>query len=188
MRELGYLANVLLAGVGSRGGRLRPLDAAEAAVATCSLGLERALADLDDHPGRAGGRGPDERPAQQLARLSCDVLFRVGWRLLLDEVALPAAAAIDRVATRLCRDVSEADERAALERLALAARTAVKEGRPASLATRLDRLAGAVEEAPLALLAALSDDIPALCRPGSPLERIASVAQLRRARSFLDAL
>jgi hypothetical protein len=159
MRELGYLANVLLAGAGSRGGRLRPLDAAEATLATCSLGLERALADLDGDEREARPSRPEERLAQQLERLSCDVLFRIGWRLLQDEVALPAAAAIERLATRLSR------------------------------APRLDALADAVDEAQRALLAALSDDVPALRPPdGSRLEWISSIAQLRRARSFLEAL
>jgi hypothetical protein len=190
MSELGYLANVLLAGAGSRGGRLRPLDAAEAVLALCSLGLERSLAEGDDDGRREGsGRPREERLAQQLGRLSCDVLFRVGWRLLWDEVTLPAAAAIERLAARFLPAVPGPSERAALERLAAAARTAVKEGRPAALATRLDPLAGAVEAAPLALLAALSDDVPAL-RPsdGSSVEWIASLAQLRRARSFLESL
>ena len=41
MRELSYLANVLVAGCSVRGRRMRPLEAAEAALATCNLGLER---------------------------------------------------------------------------------------------------------------------------------------------------
>jgi len=102
LRELGYLANVLVAGVGAGGAPLRPLDAAEAALATCNLGLEHALAA---HAG--GGRAPDA--TAYLERLSCDVLFRVGWRLLHDALAQPAAAAVERVATRLAQTTETSD-------------------------------------------------------------------------------
>jgi hypothetical protein len=104
-------------------------------------------------------------------------------------VSLPATAAIERLATRLSRTAADPRDRLALERLATAARAALAEGRPASLATRLDVLTDALEEPQLALLAALSDDLPALrSGAGATLERIASLAQLRRARSFLEAL
>jgi hypothetical protein len=190
MRELGYLANVLVAGVGSRGARLRPLDAAEAALATCNLGLERALVDPDDGHGRNNGRAPSTASAaERLEQLSCDVLFRIGRRLLHDEVSRPAAAAVERVATRLAHATAAPRERVPLERLAAAARTALKEGRMAVLATRLDVLAGGLDDAPLACLAALSDELPALLSvDGATPERIASAAQLRRARSLLEAL
>jgi hypothetical protein len=175
MRELGYLANTLLAGVGARGERLRPLDAAQATLATCSLGLEQA--------------GPESSASRQIERLSCDVLFRIGWRLLQDEVSRPAATAVERVAIRAARDTVEPGERASLERLAAAARTALNESRSASLSARLDVLADALDPEQLALLASLSDDVPALlAADGITLERIASTAQLRRARTFLEAL
>jgi hypothetical protein len=179
MSELGYLANVLLAGAGTRGASLRPFDAAEATLATCSLGLERALAEEPDLA------RPEASAARVLERLSCDVLFRVGRRLLLEEVSLPAAAAVERLASA----PDGRRDRAALDRLAATARTALKEGRPASFATRLEVLAGALDEAELALLAALGDDLPAFrAAGGDTLEWIASVAQLRRARAFLEAL
>jgi hypothetical protein len=77
MRELGYLANVLLAGADSRGDRLRPFDAAETVLSTCNRGLEHALAQVE----ATGGRADEQRAAKELERLGCDVLFRIGWRL-----------------------------------------------------------------------------------------------------------
>jgi hypothetical protein len=175
IRELGYLANTLLAGVGARGARLRPLDAAQATLAACGLGLEHAR--------------PYSRAAKEIDRLSCDVLFRIGWRLLHDEVSRPAAAAIERVALRAARATDAPAERASLERLASTARTALDENRPASLGTRLGVLAEALGREQLALLASLSDELPALLSADSArLEWIASAAQLRRARAFLEAL
>src|SRR4051794_24052103 len=55
---------------------------------------EMLEADLDDGGGRDQEHRREERAAHLLARLSCDVLFRVGWRLLRDEVARPATAAV----------------------------------------------------------------------------------------------
>jgi hypothetical protein len=177
LRELGFLANVLLAGAGSGGERLRPVDAAQAALATCSLGLEHALA--------ASPSGAAER----LERLSCDVLFRIGWRLLHDEVSCPAAAAVERVATRLAGSAASPRARAPLEQLAMAARTALKEGRSTSLAGRLDLLAGALDDGQLAHLRALSEEVPTLFPVhGATSQRITSAAHLHRARAFLEAL
>jgi hypothetical protein len=175
MRELGYLANTLLAGAGARGERLRPLDAAQATLATCSLGLERAL--------------PLGSAARQIERLSCDVLFRIGWRLIHDEVSRPAAAAVERVALRAARATDEPGDRASLERLAAAARQALKDGRPAALGARLDLLSDALDNDQFTLLASLCDDLPALrSAHGATSERIATAAQLRRARTLLEAL
>lgn len=77
MDELGYLANVLLAGAkGSEaeGGRLRPVAAAEAALATVALGAELAAHE-------ARGRTSQRRASlaellRVLRRCSADVLFR----------------------------------------------------------------------------------------------------------------
>ena len=63
LRELGYLANVLLAGSPRR---LRPLEAARAALAACEAGLARAVA--------ATGRDA----ADLLAHTGCEKLFRLG--------------------------------------------------------------------------------------------------------------
>jgi hypothetical protein len=76
MAELGYLANVLLAGDASSGERLRPLDAARRALEICERGLQRALAAGRDELGRP----EEERAVALLQRLGCDLLFRVGAR------------------------------------------------------------------------------------------------------------
>ena len=177
LRELGYLANTLLSGAGAR---MRPFDAAQAALATCNLGFERAR--------------PERSAANQIDRLSCDVLFRIGWRLLHDAVSRPAAAALERLASRAAAATTSPTERASLTRLADSARAALKENRPASPGARLDVLARTIGPETigpetLALLASLGDDVPALLgADGVTPERIASAAQLSRARRFLEAL
>ncbi len=126
---------------------------------------------------------------KRLEALSCDLLFRIGWRLLHDEVSRPAAAAVERVATRLASAAATPRTRTPLEQLALAARKALHEDRPATLASRLDPLADALDEPQLAHLAALCDELPALLTTDGPTpERIATLAQLHRAHTFLAAL
>jgi hypothetical protein len=157
-------------------------------LATCSLGLERALAEAPSARGRLGAE-PETNVTTLIERSSCDVLFRVGTSLLHAEVSRPAAAAIERVALQLVPATHDPRERASLQRLAADARTALEEGRPASLGGRLDLLGEALTADQLALLGALSDDLPALlAADGVSLERITSAAQLGRARSFLESL
>jgi hypothetical protein len=75
MAELGYLANVLLAGESASGARLRQLDAARSALRTCDQGLQRVLAERRNE--LVGGTD-EERAARVLQKLGCDVLFRIG--------------------------------------------------------------------------------------------------------------
>ncbi|HTE55206.1 MAG TPA: DUF6178 family protein [Kofleriaceae bacterium] len=85
MRELHYLANVLVAGCSLDGRRFRPVEAAEAVVATCNLGLEHLR-----------GAGPGDRaPADRGAadRASAVALFRAGWHILHRDVVEPARRA-----------------------------------------------------------------------------------------------
>jgi hypothetical protein len=63
LRELAYLSNVLLAGAQRR---LRPLEAANQALAICNLGLERAV--------QATGRSASDL----LKQFGCEKLFRLG--------------------------------------------------------------------------------------------------------------
>jgi hypothetical protein len=66
--ELGYLANVLIAG--SSGRRPRPVEALEQAIAVCSAGLERAL----------GADRALARAVELLRETPADQLFRRGYR------------------------------------------------------------------------------------------------------------
>lgn len=68
IEELGYLANVLVAGSGGR--RPRPVEALEQAIAVCNTGLERAL----------GADRALARAVEMLGRIPADQLFRRGYR------------------------------------------------------------------------------------------------------------
>jgi hypothetical protein len=68
MRELGYLANVLVSGCSHAGRPLRALEAAQVAIATCNLGLE-------EHPDRS-------HAGRLLAREGLVPSFGRGWQVL----------------------------------------------------------------------------------------------------------
>ena len=68
MEEIGYLANVLIAG--SSGRRPRPVEAFERAIAVCNTGLERAL----------GADRALARAVELLRATPADQLFRRGYR------------------------------------------------------------------------------------------------------------
>ena len=68
MEEIGYLANVLIAG--SSGRRPRPVEAFERAIAVCNTGLERAL----------GADRALARAVEVLRATPADQLFRRGYR------------------------------------------------------------------------------------------------------------
>jgi hypothetical protein len=141
MGELGYLANVLIAGCASGGRRLRPVEAAEAATATCNLGLEQlALAD----------------PAAALAATEADRLFRIGWHLLHRDAVLPAWRA-------LARRLDERARRDPDPRLAAASQAlhkAMAAGRPLAARRARDLLPLLFDDP--APLAALTDELPRL--------------------------
>jgi hypothetical protein len=86
MEELGYLANVLIAGCTHAGRQLRPVEALEAAVATASLGLELWPREASE---------PTDA-AQRLQRIGCDRLFRGAWPVLQSDVVLPARQTLER--------------------------------------------------------------------------------------------
>lgn len=71
--ELAYLANVLIAGAPHAGRTLRPAEALEAALATCSLGLQT-------WPATEGEVMTLSAAVERLTRLSCDQLFRWAFR------------------------------------------------------------------------------------------------------------
>ncbi len=93
IEELGYLANVLIAGCKHQGRKLRPAEALEAAIATCNLGLELWE--------RGERRHTVEGDARLLRQVGCDRLFRVAWPALQRELVQRAARTLAQRCARL---------------------------------------------------------------------------------------
>ncbi len=94
--ELAYLANVLVSGCSFQSRRFRPVEAADAVLAVCNLGLE------------SGADAP--------SLVDC---FREGWRILYEEVCLLTARRLaEALSTVACPDaVTERQARETAQRL-----------------------------------------------------------------------
>jgi hypothetical protein len=184
MQELAYLANVLAAGCSIEDRALRPLEAAYAAVATCNLGMEHLL---QNEPGKVS-------PASLLWRTSADKLFRIGWRLLSQDVVLAAARAFENA---LIREACPSRERAKdLDQGTRALRAAIAAGKPWTARGKLTTLEGEIEAATLTTLLALIDECPSLQGKLSPQDAaadqearfISTCEQLRSVQKVLAEL
>jgi hypothetical protein len=174
MRELAYLANVLAAGCSLSRRSMRPVEAARAAVATCSLGLARALA------------GTGASPALALKRASADKLFRIGWNILFHAVVSTAA-------TTAAQLLARAMPTSHLQRAATALRSAMAAGKPWLALHSLEVLEERVGQPAFAALAALLDECPSLAGRLLPsakeqIQFIATGTQVEAARAFLASL
>jgi hypothetical protein len=174
MRELAYLANVLAAGCSLSRRSMRPVEGARAAVATCNLGLARALA------------GTGASPALALKRTSADKLFRIGWNILFHTVVSTAA---NTAAELLAREMPTSHP----QRAATALRAAMTAGKPWLALHTLEGLEERVGQPAFAALAALLDECPSLAGKLSPSDKeqiqfIATDTQVEAARAFLTSL
>jgi hypothetical protein len=188
MQELAYLANVLAAGSSIEGRTLRPFEAAHLAVATCNLGMEHLL---QDEPGQ-------NPTASLLQRKSADKLFRIGWRLLGQDVVLAAARAFENALIREARTTSNRERAKALEQGTRALRAAIAAGKPWTSLRKLAELEGEVDATTLTTLVALLDECPSLRGRLAPVSEdaptkqearfIATCEQLRSVQTFLAKL
>jgi hypothetical protein len=175
--ELAYLTNVLLAGCSFRSRRFRTVEAAEAALAACNLGLE-------NWPRRWA-------PAADLVSA-----FRVGWSVAHEQVCLHAARRlVDLVADLGCDDGDVGDR---LRTLGRRMASQVKAGTPWRAREDLDVIA-ILDPPSWATLQGLVDECPTLPRTeprgaGPPLrvtnefEFISENRQVLRAREFVESL
>ncbi len=146
MSELGYLSNVLLAGASHDGRALRAVEAAQAAVAACNLGLERHLAR----------EGASLSAGRVLVKMGLVELFGVGWQALHEEaVAWTARMLVEALA----RGGKSLPGEAARVRVELERNLAA--GRPWDSRKRLGLLAPLLPRGAAELLRGLIDECPA---------------------------
>lgn len=190
MDELAFLANVLAAGCSFQSRRFRPVEAADAALAACSLGLE------------VWPHGSGERralpPLGFLLGQDLVPLFKAGWNALHERVSLYVAqglaGTLDRLRCqepRLRRDLAELGRRL---------KQRVNEGTPWKERDALDVIA-LLDQPAWAVLAGLLDECPVAprfeatdgCAPefrgtASTWEFIAGIAQIRAVERFVASL
>ena len=183
--ELSYLANVLVAGCSFQSRRFRPVEAADAALAVCNLGLE-------NRPHAAG-----RVPAGFLVEQELVTVFRWGWSVLHERVCLDLARRLIRALADLRVDDLQLQHDLKQLRIRMAAQ--LKAGTPWQERDKLDVLA-ILDPPAWATLLGLVDECPVVPKPspkssGRPplrvtaeFEFISENAQIEWARDFVDSL
>jgi len=144
MEEMAFVANALQAGASLEGRALRPAEAARVAAAACNLGLEHLV-----HTER-------ETTTTALAG-GADRLFRMAWRLLFQEVVLPAARELETMLAGATAARRGPDQ--TLARAAAVLHAAIAAGKPWSAWRRLRDVA---DGGRMVALLALGDECPHL--------------------------
>jgi Family of unknown function (DUF6178) len=184
--ELGYLANVLIAGCSFQSRRFRPVEATDAVLAVCNLGLE-------NRP-HASGR---VLPAAFLVEQELVTVFRWGWSVLHERVCLDLARRLVRALADLRVDDLELQHDLTQLRIRMAAQ--LREGTPWRERDRLDVLAildppawatllGLVDECPVVPKASPKGSGRPPLRVTTEFEFISGNAQIEWARDFVDSL
>ena len=166
-----YLANVLMAGCSIHGRRFRPAEAAEATMATCQLGAEH----LTDRFFRKA-RKEDPTPLTQVLMVTDMVrLFNLGWRILHERVAMPAAQGLADLIRRVKNTIQENPRRRDLAAKLFSLDQKIKAARPWLFVREMDDLLGELDNDLLAQLSDLLGEYPVL---PSALQRPEEVAHL----------
>nr|AGS77292.1 hypothetical protein [Myxococcus fulvus] len=161
LKELSYLANVLMSGCSFGGRVFRPLEAADAAVAVCNLGLERFL---QEDAGAAVSEMTVEQAAELLERQDLVKLFQVGWSILHQDVLLFTARSLQDLLTRMASGLRDAQKVKELTRMAATLKADINAGKPWQSRGRLDGLGLILDRSTLLSLKALLSEYPFLPR------------------------
>lgn len=183
-QELGYLANVLVAGCSFQSRRFRPVEAADAVLAACNLGLERWP--------RIGEREPT---SAFLASHDLVTVFRLGFHVLYAEVSLEVARGLVAVLADL--KVSDTAIQRDLQELRRRLSSQLEAGTPWRERDNLDVVA-VLDLPSWAVLTGLLDECPVLpkhwsrrerpLRVSSELEFISENGQVERVLEFVRSL
>jgi len=179
--ELGYLANVLIAGCSFQSRRFRAVEAADAVLAVCNLGLEN---------------WPRHWPAVEESEPDLVTVFRMGWSVLHERVCLDAA----RRLVETLRDVTSDDPEVQTQLTELSQRmgSQLKAGTPWRERDNLDVLA-ILDQPSWATLLGLLDECPVVprgdrsagprpLRVTTEFEFISENRQVAWARDFVESL
>ena len=179
--ELGYLANVLVAGCSFQSRRFRAVEAADAVLAVCNLGLEN---------------WPRQWPPVGESRPDLVTVFRMGWSVLHERVCLHSA----RRLVETLRDVTSDDPEVQTQLTELSQRmgSQLKAGTPWRERDNLDVLA-ILDQPSWATLLGLLDECPVVpkgdgsagprpLRVTTEFEFISENRQVAWARDFMASL
>ncbi|MBN2336971.1 MAG: hypothetical protein JXP48_00410 [Acidobacteria bacterium] len=202
MDELAFLANVLVAGCSFQSRRFRPVEAADAALAACSLGLEvwphRGGERDAGSEGAFRDRGDARPPLGFLLGQDLVPVFKAGWNVIYERVSLYVAKSLAGILDRL--RCEEPRLRRDLAELGRRLKRRVREGTPWKERDNLDIIA-LLDQPAWAVLAGLLDECPVVPRfdateTGAPESRriaatrefISGIAQVQAVERFVESL
>jgi len=183
--ELGYLANVLVAGCSFQSRRFRPVEATQAALAVCNLGLAN------------GPHGSAGAPLAFLVGQDLVAVFRRGWSVLYERACLGVPRRLVRVLGEL--KIHDAEIRRDLARLRTRLSAQLEAGTPWRERERLEVLA-CLDPPAWATLLFLVDECPVVpkraskpkgrapLRVTSEFEFISENDQIAWALDYVDSL
>jgi hypothetical protein len=197
-RELGFLANTLLAGSSVQSRPFTPQEASDAAACICNLGLECWQGATSQGPSSPRELDTSMPPSAFLADRDLVTAFEVGWSVLYRDVSLFVADQL--VSTLADLHCADADTRRGLLALRRTLKKQRKAGTPwlardaADVLATLDMTAwisvlGLLDECPI-LPAALTAVLERRTTPVSPttFEFISTTVQIGEIRLFMRTL
>jgi hypothetical protein len=186
VEELGYLANVLLAGSSFESRRLNPVEASGAVAAVCNLGLENWQAER-----------LSVLPQAFLMSQDLVAVFRIGWSVIYERVCLHTARRLVRVLSDLsCDDLEVHEQISDLTRLL---KRQIAAGTPWRARDSLDVIAildtptwstllGLVNECPVVPKTIAKPDAGVPLRVASEFEYISENRQVAWVQEFVASL
>lgn len=162
MEELAYLTNVLVSGSSFAGRSFRPVEAAEAAIAVCNLGLEWMM------------RETKGKAAKLVRETGADRLFRIGWHVLFSEVSMGAARCLER-------------KLEGSQSLLSAVRSAIAAQKPWQIRPRLASMGHFLSNDDRRLFDHTLDRFPTLPKADGGTHFLATLSDLKRAKRLLGS-
>ena len=158
LSEISYLANVLIAGCPYLDRRFRPVEAAEAALATCQLGAEFVLQRRLDRPQKA----LFDAVVMLLVDNDLVRMFNTGWRALHQQVVMTAAETLSALIRQAKNGTSEKQHPYELAALSDALEKKITVSQPWLFLSEIDDLLGYLDNDLLSSLIDVLREYPTL--------------------------
>jgi hypothetical protein len=158
LMELSYLSNVLISGCSFEGRYFRPVEAAEAVLAVCNLG--------SDHLLEIKATAKFSRNVKMVASLLTEhrliKLFKVGWKILYNEVSLYSALALQHLLSQLGKEITDQRQAQKFKRIVSVLKAKVSAGKPWLFRSELNQLGEFIKGSWVLALKALLDEYPTM--------------------------
>ena len=187
LMELSYLSNVLISGCSFEGRYFRPVEAAEAVLAVCNLGSDhllkiKAMTKFSHNI---------KMVVSLLTEHSLIKLFKVGWKILHNDVSLYSALALQHTLSQLGKEITDQQQAQKLKRIVSVLKAKVSAGKPWLFRNELNQLGEFIKGSWVLALTALLDEYPTIPKnikvqePFQNSSFISTINQIREIQKYL---